>query len=714
MHQIGVSTLLNRLKQSISSAHDFEIFLKKRATLEEEHAQGLKKLSRGTFELIRRPENRQGSFAQNYEEVTRIHDRMADHGLQYAMSLRQLSEDISELQASMERGRKHWKQNGLNAEKRVQDSEAALDKAKTKYDSLAESYDRARTGDRQSGRFGIKGPKSAAQQEEDLLRKVQGADADYAAKVQAAQAQRQELNTTLRPQAISALRELISECDSGLTLQLQKFASLNEQLLLRNGLCVSPLNNQSNGDANQRKSLRQVASNIDNDRDFHDYVMSFSNKAGARPPEIKYEKHPALASPRQVSNPTFPPLQQAPFNGPPAGFPNQGDQRDRSGSYGQSYNQNYPPQQGQISGVTPYKPQSRDGPPMGQTQYGPGPLIQAQMGPMALGPGGQYQSVLRQTPYVQDQLPHQTTVDPRVNNQGSSQLPSLPQVAQIHQSNVDPRLNKQSPSQLPQLPPVGESHQANVDPRVNNHGPSQLPQLPPIGDLSMSGANPNHSYHDRQVSGSGPGAMSSGYRDGRPDGASIVSPLTPSPGLEGATMGPQMAGGSANNYRPVGPAGRNQNAVSRPSNGSIDTSHAGAPMPGQYNNYRGEPPSTAPQNTDRYNRSTPGPSNNYNNQAPFPGEPRPGTHSHSTSNAGSKRAQEVQRPHLPPLRPVFGVSLDELFRRDGSAVPMIVYQCVQAVDLFGLDVEGIYRTSGSAPHIAEMKAQFDHGKQCCS
>lgn len=65
---------------------------------------------------------------------------------------------------------------------------------------------------------------------------------------------------------------------------------------------------------------------------------------------------------------------------------------------------------------------------------------------------------------------------------------------------------------------------------------------------------------------------------------------------------------------------------------------------------------------------------------------------------------------LPPLNPVFGVSLDDLFRRDGSAVPMIVYQCIQAIDLFGLDVEGIYRTSGSTPNIQQMKQLFDNGK----
>ena len=65
---------------------------------------------------------------------------------------------------------------------------------------------------------------------------------------------------------------------------------------------------------------------------------------------------------------------------------------------------------------------------------------------------------------------------------------------------------------------------------------------------------------------------------------------------------------------------------------------------------------------------------------------------------------------MPPLRPVFGVSLEDLFNRDGSAVPMVVYQCLQAVDLFGLEVEGIYRLSGTASHIGKLRTIFDNGQ----
>ena len=119
---------------------------------------------------------------------------MADNGALFATSLHQMHDDLQDMAINLERGRKQWKATGLTAEQRVVDAETAMRKSKAKYDSLADDYDRARTGDRQAGKkFGLKGPKSAAQHEEDLLRKVQAADADYASKVQNAQSQRAEL-----------------------------------------------------------------------------------------------------------------------------------------------------------------------------------------------------------------------------------------------------------------------------------------------------------------------------------------------------------------------------------------------------------------------------------------------------------------------------------------------------------------------------------------
>ena len=218
---------------------DYAGFLKKRSSLEEDHAGGLRRLAKSHQESIRKTDSRQGSYVRQLEDVMRIHERMADNGMQFTLSIHQMHEDLNELSRNIESGRKHWKHEGLNAEKRATDAESAMDKAKAKYDSLAEDYDRARTGDAKgSRRIGLKGPKSAAQHEEDLLRKLQAADSDYQQKVHTAKAQREELIRTGRPQAVKALKELIVECDSGLTLQLQKFGTTTSHSILKH--CPSP------------------------------------------------------------------------------------------------------------------------------------------------------------------------------------------------------------------------------------------------------------------------------------------------------------------------------------------------------------------------------------------------------------------------------------------------------------------------------------------
>lgn len=228
--EIGITTLLNRLKQSIASARDFAQFLKKRSSLEEEQATGLKRLARAQLETVRRVDVRGGTYAAQLAEVLRLQEKMGDNGMQFALSLHQMHEDLQELSNNMERGRKQWKHEGLDAEKKASDAEQAMQKAKGRYDGFAEDYDRARTGDSKgSRRIGLKGPKSAEQYEQDLLRKTQTADTDYEEKVRQAKQQREHLLNKARPEAVRAIQELIRECDSALTLQLQKFGTFGEQ-----------------------------------------------------------------------------------------------------------------------------------------------------------------------------------------------------------------------------------------------------------------------------------------------------------------------------------------------------------------------------------------------------------------------------------------------------------------------------------------------------
>ena len=151
-------------------------------------------------------------------------ERIADNGTQFGLALHAMHENLLQLANKMDGSRKTLKQQGLSAEAKVQDAERLADKAKAKYDQLAEDLDRVKTGDTAAGRkFGLKGPKSAAQHEEDLHRKLQAADQDYATKVQTAQSYRRELVAATRPQVVTALLDLAKEVDAALTMEMQKY-----------------------------------------------------------------------------------------------------------------------------------------------------------------------------------------------------------------------------------------------------------------------------------------------------------------------------------------------------------------------------------------------------------------------------------------------------------------------------------------------------------
>ncbi|KAL5374199.1 hypothetical protein DPSP01_012110 [Paraphaeosphaeria sporulosa] len=470
---IGVNTLLNRLKASIASARDFASFLKRRGAMEEEHANSLKKLSRSTLDSIRKPDGRHESYQTQFELVMHANERIGDNGTQFGLALHAMHENLLQLANKMDASRKTWKQQGLAAEAKVQDAEKLVEKAKAKYDQLSEDLDRVKTGDTGAGRkFGLKGPKSAAQHEEDLHRKVQAADQDYLSKVQTAQSYRKELVSTTRPQAVAAMVDLIKEIDAALTMEMQKYASFNEKLVVNNGQVVSP--QPLKGSTSQPSpSINQLIYQINNDRDFDDYILKHASKVPSVRTDLQYIKHPTQAS--KTAQPTPPPA---------AG----GDRRT-------SLQSQPPPTFGLAQNEAVSSPAQHE------PSYPPGPA----------------------------QQPSYQTYNP-----GYQQPP--PQLQQPHlQSNPAP------------YSPIAQNPYAQAD-------------------------------------------------------------------------------------YPRGPAGQ---------------------------------------------------------------------------VAAQQSTGVLHSPASPPTNPVFGVTLDNLFARDGSPVPLVVYQCIQAVDLYGLEVEGIYRIPGTSSHIQHMKSLFD-------
>ncbi|KAF9698715.1 hypothetical protein EKO04_002798 [Ascochyta lentis] len=469
---VGVMTLLSRLKASIASARDFASFLKRRGALEEEHAGSLKKLSRLTLDGLRKTDARHESYATQFEHVLHANERIADNGTQFGLALHAMHENLLQLANKMDGNRKALKQTGLAAEAKVQDAEKLAEKAKAKYDQLAEDLDRVKTGDTGAGRkFGLKGPKSAAQHEEDLQRKLQAADQDYASKVQTAQAYRKELLASARPQAVSGLLDLIKETDAALTMEMQKYASFNEKLVVNNGQVVSP-QPLKGSTAQTSPSVNQLIYQINNDKDFDDYILKNASKVSAVKPELQYVKHPTQA---------------------PA--------------------QSYP------------------------------------------------------------------SLAPTANNDRRTSIP--PQIQ----------------------PPVPFSTQQS----------------------EANGLSPQHQHPSQQLEPEPQAGFSSYQAPPQPSQAQV-------PTYGSSPYSPVAANSFSQAEYPRGPAGQ---ATAQQTSGVL------------YN---------SPQ---------------------------------------------------PPVNPVFGITLEDLFHRDGSPVPMVVYQCIQAVDLFGLEVEGIYRIPGTSSHIQQMKALFD-------
>ncbi|KAK0749248.1 hypothetical protein B0T18DRAFT_406135 [Schizothecium vesticola] len=554
--EIGINAMLNRLKQSIASAKEFANFLRRRSALEEEHANGLKKLCRLSQDGLQRADTRGGTFAKAYEDMMTIHERMADNGLQFAMSLHQMHEDLLELAAIAEKSRKGWKQNGLVAEQRVAELETAMRKSKAKYDSLAEEYDRARTGDtthRQGGKmFGFKG-KTGPQHEEDLLRKAQAADQDYMSKVQTVQTERGELLSKTRPETVKALQDIVKECDSGVVLQMQKFASFNEKLLLSNGLCVSPL--KSSPDA---RSLRECILAIDNEKDFNEHIAAQDSRRPPRGPEPKYERNPLL------------------------------DQSNRAQP-------------------TPYS----------QVQPQALPPIQPPQPQMFGGPGS------RASTFMDSPISPPTQGPPMGHHYG------------------------QSTSSIPPMTVAGRPGSQPQHERAFSHG-SVVSQGSPGGQQSFGGPRPGQQQPGPRFNG---GGYNSAPSQGPPQLGAL--PFQPSPSQ---SQGPPL-------QQPQQPPQQLTLTYGQP------------------------PPQQANQPLTILQQSPTGPIG-------LPSSPAQGR-------------RQATPPNLAPSRPVFGLSLSELYHRDGLAVPMVVYQCIQAVDLFGLAVEGIYRLSGSLPHVNKLKAQFD-------
>ncbi|KAG6827153.1 hypothetical protein H0H92_013004 [Tricholoma furcatifolium] len=61
-----------------------------------------------------------------------------------------------------------------------------------------------------------------------------------------------------------------------------------------------------------------------------------------------------------------------------------------------------------------------------------------------------------------------------------------------------------------------------------------------------------------------------------------------------------------------------------------------------------------------------------------------------------------------PSRPTFGVDLAEQMTRDHVELPPIMTKCCQAIEKYGMQVQGIYRISGMTSKVAKLRQKLDN------
>lgn len=294
----ALEVLLLRLKQSLNTGDEIAKYVKKKAMVEDEHYGQLKKVAvnlRGSMKASRQLKN--DSFLAQFDLMVEFDEKLYSVGSSYVAALNVMYDEITALIHTIARLRKSIKDECKKKERDCADAITLADKAKQKYHHLCDDLEKVRTGDPNKKSF--LSNKTAEQQEDDLQRKVDMADQDYRLKASGCRKLKDELLMIHRPMYSKKLKNLILEMDIALNVQLQKYATWSETLVMNSGVMIAPL--QAG-----KPSMKLLAAKIDNERDLYDFIMknlkSPTNKALV---PVEYVAHPLFAKATKPTTPFF-------------------------------------------------------------------------------------------------------------------------------------------------------------------------------------------------------------------------------------------------------------------------------------------------------------------------------------------------------------------------------------------------------------------------
>lgn len=289
----SLDVLLTRLKQSVTTGEELAKFVKKKAQIEDEHYTQLKKFAGNTRMLLKNAtatsKIKKDLFLARMDQIIEYDELVYQIGLLYVKALNTMYDEMAALIGTIMRLRKMIKDDGKRREKECADAVLAAEKAKQKYFHLCEDLEKLRSTDHSKLKTFLLKNKTVEQQEDDIQRKVDLADQDYKLKVAACKRAKDEILMIHRPTNSKKLKTLILEMDIAMNVQLQKYATWNENLIMNSGVLVCPL------PGGNKPSMKDVASTIDNERDLYTYLAKFDKAPANRLLQpVEYVVHPSL------------------------------------------------------------------------------------------------------------------------------------------------------------------------------------------------------------------------------------------------------------------------------------------------------------------------------------------------------------------------------------------------------------------------------------
>ncbi|KAG0026325.1 hypothetical protein BGZ81_006458 [Podila clonocystis] len=310
----------------LTDLDDLISFLKKRSVMEAEYGANILKLASGFRDTYRQQSStvisdtsvsgssyvKQGSYGEGWIHILEMHERMGNNRLEFSRDLQVISEELSTIYKETDRSRKQFKEAGAKQERIVQEHEQNLEKAKQKYDSSTEEWERAilqkaadpsapkKTMSKTMAMNIFRQPKSVNQlhrQEEEAKAKAASAHEHYKTQLAKTNDTRQFYFARTLPNILKNLKDTIDESDLSLQYYLMRYGYMSEDYLMKDGVVLSPINGTDLG-------LRDRVELINKDADLQVFIHAYSAKANqVQRAAAPYQEYLMSAQAQSIINP---------------------------------------------------------------------------------------------------------------------------------------------------------------------------------------------------------------------------------------------------------------------------------------------------------------------------------------------------------------------------------------------------------------------------